>query len=435
MRQPIPDQDSSAQIFFLSAVEPGTNFDREALVRLVALGNLDPTQSLGALCIFDAPGRQADDLVDRLRLLTEEYIDPPLGARFETLRRLPSGVVLLATGVDTAPPHVVARAVADVHEGDCWVYRNQTIRRAGREDLDSLYGAAAVSRRLLSPEEIAVLLGGSLADCKSVLTAGRSPLSMLSLLPHRLVSQAGGRWGSADNPTSRAAAQSAVTAAADRILTLGLVALGGCVKPLRNASARALRALCLFDRTIGPDPASAGILADEILSRYYLLGAFGTHIRDWRAVSELIQLTVPGLTKDEFPLVDHPLFRSGSDRTLGTFFDRAYDLAKGEPVWIEEFGDEDNALVALAQFDLLAAAASPASSDHYPNFARSDKTAVAPVVRLVKERPSAFSEILGPNAAGSLESYLVQLESDIGRDFTTFGRWWSWGYSFDQLTP
>ncbi len=439
MRRPKGLGGQSPFIFFVSMAQADTALEAEVLVRLVALGNLESGPVPGALCLYDVPRREAANVRGWVERLGVRGVDPSLDLAIEVLPAVPDGAAVLATIVDPDPPYVVGQAAGSLRKGECWVFRGGSLRLASRADLDAAYAGSRRRRPGPDPQALDQLLVTPLEEFKDRFLQ-RGDRQGMSVLAHRLALQASRVWRRASGGDRADDPLAEIVAAADRVAVLGMVGLSGRAPRVWQASARALCSIYLLSLADAPradvDRVDLVAPAEEAIARYFLLGALAAHRREWSFVGLLTGESVPGRVRGEFPVADHPLFVPGwgeTARTLHDFFDRALQLGRREPAWLEEFGGDDMLVSALCQWDLLAGVASPENSLHYPNFARFEKVRVSPVVALCRREPARLLPVLGEGADRRLERFLELLETEISADFPTFARWWAWGHTFDEL--
>jgi hypothetical protein len=430
MRLPSPGA-PSPYVFFLSG-RRRRSFEAEAIAHLVALGNL--AASPGALCLFDLPGPEASAVARRIDELARDAVDPRLDIRVDLLPGVPAGAALVVTVPSPDPPYLAGVDVGRVRRGDCLVFRGGGPAGATRAELDELYGRSL----RMWPGGIRLLPDDPLSVRVDELGGLAAAPAAAAVLTHRWARIAAAAWSEVTTGDREPEPGAVVLrAVVERVALLGAWGLASCLPGLRDAAVRALRALYLLARdgpVLAPDGVDGTLPGEESLAHLFLLGALAAHLRDWDGVASVLHESVPGRTAGEYPVADHPLFHSGADptRTIHQFLDRALERA-AESAWTEFFGSSDDATSALCQFDLLAAAASPPGSTHYPNFARFEKVRVAPVVRSVRADPDWFRAVLGPKAASTLDRYLQHVERELAGDFATFAVWWAWGQSMEEL--
>jgi hypothetical protein len=411
-------------VFFLSG-RPRRAFEAEAIAHLVVLGNL--TAPSGALCLFDLPGPEASAVARRIDELARDAVDPRLDIQVDLLPGVPAGAALVVTVPSPDPPYLAGVDAGRVRRGDCLSFRVGGPVKVTRAELDELYGRSMrmwLGREHLPPDDPLLVPVDELGRLAAA-PAGAA------VLTHRWTRIAAAAWSEVTTGEREPEAGTMVLGAVvDRVALLGAWGLTSCLPRLRDAAVRALRSLYLLARdgpVLAPDGVDGAVPGEESVAHLYLLGALATHLRDWEGVATVIHQSVPGRTAGEYPVADHPFFHRGADatRTMHRFLDHALERVQ-DPAWTEFFGSSDDATSALCQFDLLAAAASPPGSTHYPNFARFEKARVAPLVRSVRA-------VLGPEAAPTLDRYLGRVERELAGDFATFAVWWAWGQSMEEL--
>ncbi|MFN2489257.1 MAG: hypothetical protein ABR529_05910 [Actinomycetota bacterium] len=419
---------SSPFLFFLSA-EDGT-FDREALIRLAALGNMVGGQSPAGLCVYGLRRSQVDGCRKRLSDLAQNFIDPQLDLIIETLPGVPDGSALLIRAGAVEPPHLIAREPPQpigrdregLSPGDCWVFDGGTFHRAARAELDAFYATvlliAATAER-----------GSSVDDLKSQVLAGSLQPAMLALQSHGWVIDARRAW-----LTGEPGATTSIRGCADRVAIMGSIGLCSSVSRLWDAARRDLRSLYLLEcEEPSRKPPDDDTITDQVLARFYLLGALAVWEHNWDAVSALVSTVVPGRGRKEALMTDHPYFRPGPQHSLQRFFELARAEIERASVWMEEFLSEEIALDSLCRFDLVASLASEGRPGHYPNFARFEKSRVGPLVVAERKNPGLLGVVLGERAPELLEDYLDRVDEEIAMDFATFASWWAWGHTFEDF--
>jgi hypothetical protein len=421
--------DSPSRLVFALSGRPRPGFEAEVIVYLAALGNL---VSQGAVVIFDVPEGETTSRSHLVVELARECLDPSMDVRVDPLPAVGGGVALVVTVPSPDPPYLAAADLGGVRRGDCWRFRGGVPTRATRAELDEVYGAALRHHERLPRDPLATS-ADEIAGMIATPAAG-------ALLAHRAARAATDVWrevlaGTRD-PDEGAVLLERGCAIVALVGAWGEVSL---VPRLRDAALRALRSVYLL-ASDGPAVAAEGVdaaLPGELaISNAYLLGAIAAHHRDFPGVASVIEQTVPGRALGEYPLVDHPLFHRGVDasRTLQGFFDLALELASREP-WVPFLGSADEWTNALCQVDLLAAVSCPPGSTHYPNFARFERSRVAPVVLLARTRPERLGPVLGARAGATLDEFLERIEGELSADFATFAPWWAWGLEWSELAP